>query len=93
MLSLTSLTIWPRWEQGGSGVSGCTGSKLVAVDPVSQVGVKLASLVGVNLVSLVAVDLASLGGSWYGLANTMLFCTGWNPATAPTRADSLYQTS
>ena len=56
MLTLTSLTIWLRWEQGGSGGSGFAGSKLVAVDPALQVGVKLASLV--------AVDLASLGASW-----------------------------
>ena len=56
MLTLTSLTIWPRWEQGGSGGSGFAGSKLVAVDPALQLGVKLALLV--------AVDLTSLGGSW-----------------------------
>jgi len=52
MLTLTSLTIWLRWEQGGSGGSGFTGSRLVAVDPALQVGVKLASLVAVNLASL-----------------------------------------
>ena len=56
MLTLTSLTIWLRWEQGGSGGSGFAGSKLVTVDPALQVGVKLASLE--------AVDLTSLGGSW-----------------------------
>jgi hypothetical protein len=60
MLTLTSLTIWLRWEQGGSDGSGCAGSKLVAVDLAVQVGVELASLVGVKQASLVAVDLASL---------------------------------
>jgi len=62
--SLSPLTIWLCWEQGGSGGSGLAGSKLVAVDPALQVGVKLASLVRVKLASLVAVDLASLAGSW-----------------------------
>jgi len=56
MLTLTSLPIWLRWEQGGSGGSDFVGSKLVAVHLALQVGVKLASLV--------TVDLASLGASW-----------------------------
>jgi len=56
----TSLTIWLYWEQAVSGGSGFAGSKLVAVDPVLQVGVILASLVAVDLASLVVVILASL---------------------------------
>ena len=32
MLTLTSLTMWLRWEQGGSGGSGIAGRKLVAVE-------------------------------------------------------------
>jgi len=52
MLTLTSVTIW------------LAGSKLVAVDPASLVGVKLASLVVVVPALLVGVKLASLGASW-----------------------------
>jgi len=44
MLTLTSLTIWLRWEQAVSGGLGFAGSKLVAVDLASLVGVKVASL-------------------------------------------------
>jgi len=55
MVTLTSLTIWLRWEQAvsagsgfaGSGGSGFAGSKLLVLD----------------LASLVAVDLASPGAS------------------------------
>jgi len=64
MLTLTSLTIWLRWEQGGSGGSDFVGSKQVAVDLALQLGVKLASLVAVDLASLVGVKVASLGASW-----------------------------
>jgi len=35
---------WLRWEQAGSGGSGIAGSKLVAVDRASLIGVKVASL-------------------------------------------------
>jgi len=52
MLTLTSLTIWLRWEQAvsgecgfaGRGETGFPGSRLVAEDMASLVGVKLASL-------------------------------------------------
>ena len=55
MLTLTSLTIWLRWEQavgGGSGFAGSSGSNFAG-----------SKLLVVDLVSLVAVDLASLGAS------------------------------
>jgi len=56
MLTLTSLTIWLRWEHavgGGSGFAGSSGSGFA--------GNKLLVL---DLALLVAVDLASLGASW-----------------------------
>jgi len=62
--SLTSLTIWLRWEQAVSCGSGFAGSKLVAVDLASLVGVKLALLGAVDLASMVGVKLASLGACW-----------------------------
>jgi len=80
MLTVTSLTIWFRWEQafsGGSGFAGSgrssfagrgktgfAGSKQRVVDLTSLVGVKLASLVAVDPPSLRGVKLASLGACW-----------------------------
>jgi len=72
MLTLTSLTMWFRWEQAGSvgssfparGETGFAGSKLRVVDPASPVGVKLASPVVVDLASLVGVKLTLLRARW-----------------------------
>jgi len=76
MLTLTSLTIWLRWEQAGSSGSGFTGrgetdfagSKIVAVEcslsPLGQPGFAGSKLVALDLASLVAVDLDSLIACW-----------------------------
>jgi len=82
MLTLTSLTIWLRWEQAGSGGSvfagrgetGFPGSKSVVVNLPTLVWVILAWLVvmdpallfGVKLASLVALELDSLEVCWKG---------------------------
>jgi len=79
MLTLTSLTIWLRWEQAVSGGSSFASSggmltltsdnlaSLVAVEcslsPLFQSGFAGSKLLAVDLASLVAVDLALLGAS------------------------------
>ena len=72
MITLTSQTIWLRWEQAGSGesgfagrgetsVAGSTGSGFDGRDEIGFVGSKLVAL---DLVSLVGVKLTSLRASW-----------------------------
>jgi len=63
MLTLTSLTIWLRWEQAVSGGLDFAGSKLVAVDLASLVGVKVASLGAVDL--WLRWEQAGSGGSGF----------------------------
>ena len=66
MLTLSSLTIWHRWEQaasGGSGITGSSGESGFAWSKLVAVECSLSSLCqsGFAGCKLLVVDLASLG--------------------------------